>query len=78
MFNNDFFKAFNANKQTSKNDSKLIEKLEKNRDAVSGLAGLAPTIRTLLEVATKPLSTEEAKVIKRAYVMFMIDIIGVD
>lgn len=78
MFSNDFFKAFNASKKTSKTDKELIEKLEKNKDAITGLAGLAPVIRTLFNVATKHLSEEETKVIKRAYIMFVIDMIGVD
>ena len=78
MFSNDFFKAFSDSKKTSKTDKELIEKLEKNKDAITGLAGLAPVIRTLFNVVTKHLSTEETKVVKRAYIMFMVDIIGVD
>lgn len=78
MFSNDFFKAFDASKKTSKADKELIERLEKNKDAMTGLAGLAPVIRTLFGTVTKHLSEEEAKVVKRAYIMFMIDMIGVD
>ena len=78
VFGNDFFEAFNANKKNCKTDKELIEKLEKNKDAMTGLAGLAPVIRTLFNAVTKHLSEEEAKVVKRAYIMFMIDMIGVD
>lgn len=78
VFGNDFFEAFNANKKYSRKDKELIEKLDKDKDAITGLTGLAPVMRTLFSATTKHLSEEEARVVKRAYIMFIMDTIGVD